>query len=71
MLASTDDAEMDAVLSLLAGESFDSTRTESVATTIGQEFGEEEDIRKLEGARPKRSHRVSHLTAPVEKKKRR
>jgi hypothetical protein len=38
MLASTDDAEMDVVLSLLAGESSDSTRTEPMAITTGQEL---------------------------------
>ena len=69
MPASTDDVEMDVVLSLLAGESSDSTRTEPMAITIGQEFGEEVEIRKPEGARPKRSRRVNHPTAPVEEKK--
>jgi hypothetical protein len=38
MPANTDDAEMDAVLSLLAGESSDSTRAEPMAITSGQEF---------------------------------
>jgi hypothetical protein len=56
MPGSTDDAEMDAVLSLLAGESSDSTHTESMAIMIGQEFDEEVETRKPEGARPKRSH---------------
>jgi hypothetical protein len=46
MPASTDDAEMDVVLSLLAGESSDSTCTEPMAITTGQEFGEELEIRK-------------------------
>jgi hypothetical protein len=44
MPASTDDAEMDAVLSLLAGESSDSTCTEPMAVTTGQEFGKEVEI---------------------------
>jgi hypothetical protein len=69
MPASTDDAEMDVVLSLLAAESSDTTRTEPMAITTGQEFGEEVEIRKPEGARPKRSRRVNRLTAPVEEKK--
>jgi hypothetical protein len=69
MPASTDDAEMDIVLSLLAEESSDSTRTESMAITTGQEFGEEVEIRKPNGARPKRSRRVNRPTAPVEEKK--
>jgi hypothetical protein len=73
MPSSTDDAEMDVVLSLLAGESFDSTHTESMAIVSGQEFVEDVEIQKLEGARQKRSHRVNRLAAPVEeeKKKRR
>jgi hypothetical protein len=53
MPTSTDDAKMDVVLSLLAGESSDSTRTEPMANTTGQEFGEEAEIRKPEGAHPK------------------
>ena len=36
MSASTDDAEMDVVLSLLAGESSDSTHTELMAITMGK-----------------------------------
>jgi hypothetical protein len=73
MPASTDDAEMDVVLSLLAEESSDSTRTEPMAITSGQEFEEEVEIRKPEGGRPKRSRRVNRPTAPVEEeeKKRR
>jgi hypothetical protein len=69
MPASTDDDEMDAVLSLLAGESSDSTRTEPMAITTGQEFGEEVEIRKPEGAHPKRSRRVNRPTAPIDEKK--
>jgi hypothetical protein len=46
MPASTDDAEMDVVLSLLAGESSDSTHTEPMAITTGQEFDEEVEIQK-------------------------
>jgi hypothetical protein len=69
MLASTDDAEIDDVLSLLAGESSDSTHAEPMAITAGQELGEEVETRKPKGARPKRSCRVSRPTAPVEKKR--
>ena len=71
MPASTDDAEIDVVLSLLAGESSDSTHTEPMVITIGQEFGEEVETRKLEGACPKRPRRVSRSTAPIEEKGRR
>jgi hypothetical protein len=69
MSASTDDVEIDAVLSLLAGESSDSTHTEPMAITTGQELGEEVETRKPEGARPKRPCRVSRPTAPVEEKR--
>jgi hypothetical protein len=71
MPVSTDDAEMDVVLSLLARESSDSTRTEPMAITTGQEFGEEVEIWKPEGACPKRSRQVNRPTAPVEEKKKR
>jgi hypothetical protein len=71
MPSSTDDAEMDDVLSLLAGESSDSTCTEPMAIATGQEFGEDVEIQKPEGARQKRSRRVNRPTAPVEEKKKR
>jgi hypothetical protein len=51
MTSSTDDVEMDAMLSLLAGESSNSTRTEPMAISTGQEFGEDVEIQKPEGAR--------------------
>jgi hypothetical protein len=69
MPASTDDAEIDVVLSLLAGESSDSTHTEPMAITTRQEFGEEVETQKPEGARPKHPHRVNRPTAPVEEKR--
>jgi hypothetical protein len=65
---STDDAEMDAVLSLLARESSDSTCTEPMAITTGQEFGKDVEIPKPEGAHRKRSRRVNRPAAPVEEK---
>ena len=71
MSSGTDDAEMNAVLSLLARESSDSARTESMATAIGQEFGGDEEIQKPEGAHRKRSHRANHPAAPVEGEKKR
>jgi hypothetical protein len=55
MSSSTDDAEMDAVLSLLAGESSDSTRAEPMAIATGQEFDEDEEIQRPEVARRKLS----------------
>jgi hypothetical protein len=70
MPASTDDAEIDVVLSMLAGESSDSTHAEPTAITTGQELGKAMEIRKPKGARPKRPRRVSRSTTPVEEKKR-
>jgi hypothetical protein len=69
MLSSTDDAEMNVVLNMLARESSHSTRTEPMAFAIRQDLGEDEEIRKLEGAHRKRSHRVNHLAIPDEEKK--
>jgi hypothetical protein len=72
MPASTDDAEVDAMLSLLDGESSDSTHAEPMAITDGQELGEVVKARKPEGARPKHPRRVSRPTTHVvEKRKRR
>jgi hypothetical protein len=65
----TDDAEMDAVLSLLARESSDSALAEPMAITDGQELGEVVKARKPEGVRSKCPHRVSRPTAPVEEKR--
>jgi hypothetical protein len=69
MPASTDDVEIDVVLSLLAGESSDSTHAEPMAITAGQELGEAVETQKPEGARLKRTLRVSRPTAPVEEKR--
>jgi hypothetical protein len=69
MPASTDDVEIDAVLSMLAGESSDSTHAEPMAIMAGQELGKAVETRKPEGAHPKRPRRVSCPTAPVEEKK--
>jgi hypothetical protein len=44
MPSSTNDAEMNVVLSLLAGESSDSARSEPTAFVIEQDFGEDEEI---------------------------
>jgi hypothetical protein len=68
MPTSTDDVEMNVVLSMLVGESSDSACTESMAVAIGQDLGEDEEILKPEGARRKRSRRVSHPTVPDEEK---
>jgi hypothetical protein len=69
MPASTDDVEIDVVLSMLAGESSDSTHAELMAITARQELGKVVEIWKPEGARPKRLRRVSRPPAPVEENK--
>jgi hypothetical protein len=69
MPASPDDAEIDVVLSMLAGESSDSTHAEPMAITVGQELDKAVETRKPEGAHPKRPRQVSRPTAPVEEKK--
>jgi hypothetical protein len=69
MPASPDDAEIDVVLNMLAGESSDSAHAEPMAVTVGQELNKTVDTRKPEGTRPKCARQVSHPTAPVEEKK--
>ena len=69
MPASTHDAEIDVVLSLLAGESSDSTHAKPMTITVVQELGKAVETRKPDGARPKRPCRVSRSTAPVEEKR--
>jgi hypothetical protein len=71
MPASPDDVEIDVVLSILAGESSDSTHAEPMAITAGQEPDKPVETRKPEGARPKRLRQVSRPIAPVEEKRRR
>jgi hypothetical protein len=69
MPASPDDAEIDVVLNMLAGESSNSTHAEPMAIMTGQELGKALETRKPKGARPKRPRQVSRPTAPVEEKK--
>jgi hypothetical protein len=69
MPASPDDAEIDVMLGMLAGESSDSTHAGSMAIKVGQELDKAVETRKPEGARPKCPHQVSRPTAPVEEKK--
>jgi hypothetical protein len=69
MPTSPDDSEMDVVLSMLAGESSDSTHAEPMAITAGQELDKAVETRKPEGVCPKRPRQVSRPTAPVEEKK--
>jgi hypothetical protein len=69
MLASPDDVEMNVVLSMLAGESSDSTHAEPMAIMARQELDKAVETQKPEGARPKRPRQVSRPTAPIEEKK--
>jgi hypothetical protein len=69
MLASPDDAEIDVVLSMLAGESSDSTHAKPTAIMVGQELNKTVETRKPEGTRPKRPRQVSRPIVPVEEKK--
>jgi hypothetical protein len=56
MSASQDDAEIDVVLNMLAGESSDSAHAEPMVVIVGQELDKTVDTRKPEGTRPKRPH---------------
>jgi hypothetical protein len=69
MPASPNDVEIDVVLSMLAGESSDSTHAEPMAITVGQELNKIVETRKPEGTCPKRPRQASCPTAPVEEKK--
>jgi hypothetical protein len=69
MSTSPDDAEIDDVLNMLAGESSDLAHAEPMAITVVQELNKSVDTRKPEGIRPKRPCQVSRPTAPVEEKK--
>ena len=69
MLVSPDDVEINVVLSVLAGESSDSTHVEPMAITAGQELDKAVETRKPEGSYPKRPRQVIRPTAPVEEKK--
>jgi hypothetical protein len=69
MPASPDDAEIDVVLDMLAGESYDSASFETMVITVIPELDKTVDTRKPEGTRPKHPRQVSRPTAPVEEKK--
>jgi hypothetical protein len=69
MPASPDDAEMNVVLDLLAGDSSDSTPAKTMIVAVIQEIDRIVDIRKPEGTHPKRLRQVSRPAAPVEEKK--
>jgi hypothetical protein len=69
MPMSPDDAEMNAMLDMLAGESSDSGPTKAMVVAAISEFDKATDAQKPEGTRPKRRHQVSRPAAPAEEKK--
>jgi hypothetical protein len=69
MPASPDDAEMNAMLDMLAGESSDSGPTETMVVAAIPELDKATDAQKPEGTRPKRCRQVSRLATPAEEKK--
>jgi hypothetical protein len=69
MPTSLDDAEINDVLDMLAGESSDSAPTKTMVVAVITEIVKTVDTRKPEGTRPKRLHQVSRLAAPAEEKK--
>jgi hypothetical protein len=69
MPTSPGDAEISAMLDMLAGDSSDSVLAETMAVATIPEFEKTVDTRKPEGTRPKRLRQVSHPTTPTEGKK--
>jgi hypothetical protein len=69
MPVSLDDAKIDVVLNMLAGESSDSAHAELMIVTVGQEVNKTVDTRKPEGTRSNRPRQASRPTVPAEKKK--
>jgi hypothetical protein len=71
MPASPDDAEINVLLDMLAGESSDSAPAETMVVAVIPETDKIVDTRKPEGTRPKHLHQVSRQTAPTKEKKKR
>jgi hypothetical protein len=69
MPTSPGDAEISAMLDMLAGDSSDSVPAETMAIATILELEETVDTRKPEGTRPKCLRQVSHPTTPDEEKK--
>jgi hypothetical protein len=70
MQTTTDEAEMNVVLSMLAGELSESARTESANAAAGYAFGEDEGAWSPGGARCRRLCRTGYLVVSAEGKKR-
>jgi hypothetical protein len=66
---SPDDAEMNAMFDMLAGESSDLGPTEAMAVVAIQELDKATDAQKPEGTHPKHHRQVSRPAAPAEEKK--
>jgi hypothetical protein len=69
MPTSPDDAEINVVLDMLAGESSDSVSAETMVVAVILETVKTVDTRKPEGTCPKRLCQVSRLVALAEEKK--
>jgi hypothetical protein len=65
-----DEAEVNDVLSMLAGESSDSACTKSVTVATGHGLGADEGVQSPGSVRRKWLRRTSHPAAPAEGKKR-
>jgi hypothetical protein len=66
---SPSDAEISAMLDMLAGDSSDSVAAETMAIATILEPEKSVDTRRPEGTRPKHLRQVSHPAAPAEGKK--
>jgi hypothetical protein len=69
MPTSPDDAEINVVLDMLAGESSDSAHAETMVVAVIPKTVKTVDTRKPEGTRPKRLRQVNRPVAPAEEKK--
>jgi hypothetical protein len=70
MQTTAHEAEVNAVLRMLASESSDSARTESVTIATGHGLGEDEGVQSPTSVHHKRLCRMSHPAAPTKGKKR-
>jgi hypothetical protein len=69
MPTSPSDAEISAMLDMLAEDSSDSAPAETLAVALILESGKTLDIQRPDTIRPKRLHQASHPTSPAEGKK--
>jgi hypothetical protein len=69
MPISPSDAEISAMLNMLADDSSDSAPAETLAVALILESGKTLDIQRSDSIRPKHSHQASHPTSPAEGKK--